>query len=149
MIQKFVKIVFILGMIVVLCGTVSGAGMGIIAETHETSGASAPACSAPCECLSITEAMHRWGDNGYDYCSKTVCGQSADAMVQYYCMHQTASSAPAATILAQATAQAAPAASAPAVPAAAAPTQKSPVTPATVLAALGISLMAAAALRRK
>lgn len=147
MIQKFVKIVLILGMVAVLCGTVSAAGMGIIAETHETSGVNAPVCSAPCECISITEAMHRWGDNGYDYCGKTVCGQSADAMVQYYCLHQIASSVPAAT-LAQATTQA-PAAAAPAAPAAAAPTQKSPVSPATVLASLGISLLAAAALRRK
>jgi len=130
-----------------LCGTVSAAGMGIIAETHETSGVNAPVCSAPCECISITEAMHRWGDNGYDYCGKTVCGQSADAMVQYYCMHQVASSAPAATLV-QATAQA-PAAAAPASPAAAVPTQKSPVSSATVLASLGISLIAATALRRK
>jgi hypothetical protein len=89
--------------------------------------------------------MQRWGADGYDYCGKTVCGQSADAMVQYYCLHQIASPAPAVT-LAQATAPQAPAA---AVPAAAAPTQKSPVSPASVLAALGISLLAATTLRRK
>jgi hypothetical protein len=141
--NRVVRIVVVLGMVAVMCSTVSAAGMGIIAETHETSGVEAPVCSAPCECISITEAMHRWGDNGYDYCSKTVCGQSADAMVQYYCMHQIASSAPAAT-LAQTPASAAPAASA-----AAAPTQKSPVSPATVLAALGISLLAASGMRRK
>jgi len=142
MIQEFVKIVLILGMVAVICGTASAAGMGIVAETHETSGVNAPVCSAPCECISLTEAMQRWGADGYDYCGKTVCGQSSDAMVQYYCLHQVGSPAPAAT-LAQATAQA------PVVPAAAAPTQKSPVSPATVLAGLGISLLAAAALRRK
>jgi len=147
MIQKFVKIVLILGMVAVLCSTVSAAGMGIVAETHETSGVNAPVCSAPCECISLTEAMQRWGADGYDYCGKTVCGQSADAMVQYYCLHQTASSAPAAT-LAQATVQV-PAAAAPAAPAAAVPTQKSPVSPAAILAALGISVLAAAMLRRK
>jgi len=142
MIQKFVKIVLILGMVAVLCSTVSAAGMGIVAETHETSGVNAPVCSAPCECISLTEAMQRWGADGYDYCGKTVCGQSSDAMVQYYCLHQTASPAPAAT-LAQATVQV------PAAPAAAVPTQKSPVSPAAILAALGISVLAAAMLRRK
>jgi|WetSurMetagenome_2_1015567.scaffolds.fasta_scaffold14423_4 hypothetical protein len=147
MIQKFVKIVLILGMVAVLCSTVSAAGMGIVAETHETSGVNAPVCSAPCECISLTEAMQRWGADGYDYCGKTVCGQSADAMVQYYCLHQIASPAPAVT-LAQATVQV-PAAAAPAAPAAAVPTQKSPVSPAAILAALGISVLAAAMLRRK
>jgi len=130
-----------------LCGTVSAAGMGIIAETHETSGVNAPVCSAPCECISITEAMHRWGDNGYDYCGKTVCGQSADAMVQYYCMHQVASSAPAATLV-QATAQA-PAAAAPASPAAAVPTQKSAGSTTIVLVAIGTVMLVASGMRRK
>jgi hypothetical protein len=142
MIQKFVRIVFILGMVAVLCGTVSAAGMGIIAETHETSGANAPVCSAPCECISITEAMHRWGDNGYDYCGKTVCGQSSDAMVQYYCLHQTASPAPAVT-----QAAVAPVATAPAAPAAA--TKKSPVGITTILAAIGAAMLAASGMRRK
>jgi hypothetical protein len=147
MIERYVRILLILGMVAVMCGTVSAAGMGIIAETHETSGVEAPVCSAPCECISLTEAMQRWGADGYDYCGKTVCGQSSDAMVQYYCLHQVGSSAPAVTLV-QATAQA-PAAAAPAAPAAAVPTQKSPVSPATVLAALGISLLAATTLRRK
>jgi hypothetical protein len=123
-------------MIAVMCGTVSAEGMGIIAETHETSGVNAPACSAPCECLSLTQAMQRWGTDGYDYCSKTVCGQSANADVQYYCLHQTGSSA------------AAPASGQ--VPGAAAGvTQKSPVNAVTVLGAIGISLLAFTAIRRK
>jgi hypothetical protein len=136
MIQKYARILLVLGMIAVVCGTVSAEGMGIIAETHETSGVNAPACSAPCECMSLTQAMQRWGTDGYDYCSKTVCGQSANADVQYYCLHQVGSSA------------AAPA-SGQAPGAAAGVTQKSPVNAATVLAAIGISLLAAAVIRRK
>jgi hypothetical protein len=134
MIQKYFRVLLILGMAAVLCGTVSAAGMGIVAETHETSGVDAPACSAPCECMSLTQAMQRWGADGYDYCSKTVCGQSADAMVQYYCLHQAGSSV---------------AAPVQAPGAAAGVTQKSPVNAATILAAIGVSLLAAAAIRRK
>ena len=134
MIQKFFRILLILGMAAVMCGTVSAEGMGIVAETHETSGVNAPVCSAPCECMSLTTAMQRWGTDGYDYCSKTVCGQSADAMVQYYCLHQSGSTV---------------AANAPVQPAAPAATQKSPVNAATILAAIGFSLLAAAAMRRK
>ena len=136
MIQKYFRVLLILGMIAVMCGTVSAEGMGIVAETHETSGVAAPACSAPCECMSLTTAMQRWGADGYDYCSKTVCGQSADAMVQYYCLHQSGSTA---------------AANAPVQPAApaAAVTPKSPVGIATVLAAMGAALLVAAAIRRK
>ena len=140
MIQKYVRIIMIFGMIVILCGAVNAAGMGIVAETHETSGAQAPVCSAPCECMSLTQAMQRWGADGYDYCSKTVCGQSADAMEQYYCLHQAGSTA--------AGAQAAPAqAPAKATPAPAA-TQKSPVNAVIIFAAIGVALVAAAALRR-
>ena len=109
---------------------------GIGAEPHVTSGVDAPVCSAPCECLSLTQAMQRWGTDGYDYCSKTVCGQSANADVQYYCLHQSGSSA-------------APPSQAQAPGAAAGVTQKSPLNAATVLAAIGISLLAAAAIRRK
>jgi len=135
MIQKYARILFILGMIAVMCGTVSAEGMGIIAEPHVTSGVDAPVCSAPCECLSLTQAMQRWGTEGYDYCSKTVCGQSANADVQYYCLHQTGSSA-------------APPVQAPgaAVPAAAG--QKSPAGIATVIAAIGAVLLAGARLHR-
>lgn len=121
----------VLGMVVLMCGVVPAAGVGIIAETHETSGVNAPACTAPCECISITDAMNRWGADGYDYCSKTVCGQSADAMTQYYCLHQAGSSV-----------------AAPAAPAAGV-TQKSPVNAATILAATGIALLAVAAMRKK
>jgi hypothetical protein len=121
--------------------------MGIIAETHETSGVSAPVCTAPCECMSLTQAMQRWGADGYDYCSKTVCGQSANADVQYYCIHQIASPA---TVATNAPAQApAPAAAAPAAPAAAGIQTKSPVGVATIIAAIGVALLAAAGMRRK
>jgi hypothetical protein len=133
MIQKYVKILLVLMVLAAMCGVVNAA-MGIVAETHETSGVSEPVCTAPCECISLTEAMHRWGTDGYDYCSKTVCGQSADAMTQYYCLHQAGSSA---------------SAPAQAPGAAAGVTQKSPVGIATVLAALGAALLAAAAVRRK
>jgi hypothetical protein len=126
--NRYVRIVVVLGMVVFMCGGVNAAGVGIIAETHETSGVSAPACTAPCECMSLTDAMNRWGVDGYDYCSKTVCGQSADAMTQYYCLHQAGSSA------------AAPAAGV---------TQKSPVNAATILAAIGVALLAVTAMRRK
>ena len=134
MIQKFARILFIIGMTAVICSTVSAVSIG--AEPHVTSGVDAPVCSAPCECLSLTQAVQRWGTEGYDYCSKTVCGQSANADVQYYCLHQAGSTA------------AAPA-SGQAPAAADGVTQKSPVNAATVLAAIGISLLAAAAVRRK
>ncbi|OPX61944.1 MULTISPECIES: hypothetical protein [unclassified Methanoregula] len=136
----YFRTVFLIGLAAVLCGTVSAAGMGIVAEPHETSGADAPTCTAPCECMSLTQAMQRWGTDGYEYCSKTVCGQSADAMVQYYCLHQKGSSA---APPAQAQAPAAGA------PAAAGATQKSPSGIITILAAIGLVLPVAAGLRRK
>jgi len=87
MIQKYVKILLILGMLAVLCGTVSAA-MGIGAENENPSaGAQYPACPAQCECISMNEAAQRWGAEGYETCSKSVCGQSANAMTQYYCIH--------------------------------------------------------------
>ena len=136
MIQKYARILFILGMTAVICSTVSAVSIG--AEPHVTSGADAPVCSAPCECLSLTQAMQRWGTEGYDYCSKTVCGQSANADVQYYCLHQAGSTA------------AAPAqAPGAAAPAAAGAGQKSPVGIATVIAAIGAVLLAGARLHRK
>jgi hypothetical protein len=134
MIQKYARILLILGMTAMMCSTVSAVSIG--AEPHVTSGVDAPACSAPCECLSLTQAMQRWGTDGYDYCSKTVCGQSANADVQYYCLHQSASSA-------------APPAQAQVPGTAAGVTQKSPVNAVTVFAAIGISLLVAAAIRRK
>lgn len=137
--MNFVRTAVVIGLVAVLCGTVSAAGMGIVAEPHETSGMDAPICTAPCECMSLTQAMQRWGTDGYDYCSKTVCGQSADAMVQYYCLHQKGSSA---APPAQAQAPAAGA------PASAGVTQKSPMGIITILAAIGLVLVVAD-LRRK
>jgi hypothetical protein len=136
MIQKYARILLILGMAAVMCSTVSAVSIG--AEPHVTSGVDAPVCSAPCECLSLTQAMQRWGTDGYDYCSKTVCGQSANADVQYYCLHQSGSSA-APPAQAQAPGAAAPAAAG----------QKSPVGITTVIAAIGAVLLAGAGLRRK
>lgn len=85
--HQYVKILLLLGLLAAMCGTVSAA-MGIIAETHDTSSGSTPVCTAPCECISEADAAARWGAEGYDRCSKTICGQSANAMVQYYCFHQ-------------------------------------------------------------
>jgi hypothetical protein len=145
MLQQYARISFIILMTAALCGNAGAVTIG--AEPHVTSGALAPACTAPCECISLTQAMQRWGADGYDYCSKTVCGQSADAMTQYYCLHQSASSAPAATTApAQVPVQST---AVPAAPPAAGVTQKSPVHAATVLAAIGAALLAAAVMRRK
>jgi hypothetical protein len=146
MIQQYVRILLLFGMAAVMCGTVSAAGMGIIAETHETSGVEAPVCTAPCECMAESAATAQWGVNGYEMCSKTICGQSADAMVQYHCIHQAGSTAPVAT---KAPVQApASGAAVPAAPAAGV-TQKSPVGIATVITAMGAALLAAAAMPRK
>jgi hypothetical protein len=148
MIQTYGKILFVLMVLAALCGTVSAEGMGIIAETHVTSGAEAPVCTPPCQCMAESSAIAQWGVNGYEMCSKTICGQSADAMVQYHCIHQSASpAAPAATSPpAQAPVQSA---AVPAAPPAAGVTQKSPVGIATVLAALGAALLAGAVVPRK
>ncbi len=91
MIQKYGKILLILLMVAAMCGTVSAA-VGIIAETQTTSAGIYPVCSSPCECISENEAAARWGTEGYDRCSKQVCGQSANAMTQYYCLHQVGGS---------------------------------------------------------
>jgi hypothetical protein len=87
MIQKYVRIMLILGMIAVMCGTASAA-MGIIAETQTQGVGSPQVCTAPCECISKNEAAQRWGVEGYEMCGKSICGQSANAMTQYYCLHQ-------------------------------------------------------------
>jgi hypothetical protein len=145
MIQKYARILLILGMIAVICGTVSAEGMGIIAETHETSGANAPVCTAPCQCMAETAAIAQWGVNGYEMCSKTICGQSTDASVQYHCIHQVA--APVATSApAQVPVQSAAVTAA--LPAAGV-TQKSPVGIASVIAAIGVVLLITAGMRRK
>jgi hypothetical protein len=92
--------------------------------------------------MSLTQAMQRWGTDGYDYCSKTVCGQSADAMVQYYCLHQKGASASSpATVPARQAAAAAPAS--------AGTGQKSPVGIVTCIVAIGIVLLAVAGKRSK
>jgi len=102
MVHQYVKILLLLGMLAAVCGTASAA-MGIVAETHDTSSGSTPVCTAPCECISEADAATRWGAEGYDRCSKTICGQSANAMVQYYCFHQiggTSSATPAGNTIA-------------------------------------------------
>ena len=87
MIQQYVRILLILGMIAVMCGTASAATS--IGATNENPGLGSPnVCTAPCECISMNEAAQRWGAEGYETCSKSICGQSADAMTQYYCIHQ-------------------------------------------------------------
>lgn len=138
--NQYFRFVVFIGMITAVCGMAGAAGMGIVAEPHETSGADAPVCNAPCECMSLTQAMERWGTDGYDYCTKTVCGQSADAMVQYYCLHQKGASA-AQTVQAQV-----PAAGA---PVAASGTQKSSVGLFTIVTSTGLLLLSAGHLRRK
>lgn len=185
MVQQYVRIVVIIGMLAVMCGTVSAA-MGIGAENpNPSAGASYPVCTAPCECISMNEAAQRWGAEGYETCSKSVCGQSANAMTQYYCLHQiggssgsssstkgsslliggtTTAPAAAATIAQTAAVQqtvTVPAQTqvqtlAPANPAPATTYQtpypiqtKSPVGIATILAAIGVVLLAAAGLRKK
>lgn len=87
MTEKYVRIIIILCMVAVMCGTGSAA-VGIIAETQTISAGQPPACTAPCECLSENEAALRWGVEGYERCSKSICGQSANANIPYYCMHQ-------------------------------------------------------------
>ena len=144
--NRYVRIVVVLGMVAFMCGIVTAAGVGIIAETHVTSGASAPTCTAPCQCMAESTAIAQWGVNGYEMCSKTICGQSADAMVQYYCIRQAASPASVAT-----NAPAQPpvsSAATPAAPAAAGVTQ-SPVGIATIIAAISVALLASAGMRRK
>jgi hypothetical protein len=101
MMQKTVKILLILGMLAAVCGTVS-AGVGIIAETQTLEVGAPPVCTAPCECISESEAAQRWGAEGYDRCSKTICGQSANANVPYYCFHQVGGSTSASLMSCQA-----------------------------------------------
>ena len=87
MLQHDIRILLILGMLAAMCGTAS-AGVGIIAETQTIEVGVPPVCTAPCECISENEAAQRWGVEGYERCSKTICGQSANADIPYYCMHQ-------------------------------------------------------------
>jgi hypothetical protein len=87
MIKKCVRGLLILGMVAVICG-IAGAAVGIIAETQTISVGEPQVCTAPCECISMNEAAQRWGAEGYETCSKSICGQSGNAMTQYYCIHQ-------------------------------------------------------------
>ena len=169
--NRYVGIVVVLGMTVVLCGTVS-AGTGIVAETQKMSVGAYPVCTAPCECITEHTAAERWGAEGYEMCSKTICGESVDAMVQYYCLHQKKSTtiptttAPALSTTAMAavsqrtvqvpaktqdSSATEPANPSPSFtsPAAGAATQKSPVGIATILAAIGAVMLVAAGMRRK
>ena len=145
--NRYVGIILILGMVAILCGTVCANGVGIIAETQVTSGASAPACTAPCQCMAESTAIAQWGVNGYEMCSKTVCGQSADAMVQYHCIHPVVSKVSAATTAP--TQVPVSSAAITTAPAAAGTTQNSPVGIVTILVAIGAALLAAAGMRRK
>ncbi|OPX61943.1 MULTISPECIES: hypothetical protein [unclassified Methanoregula] len=100
--NQYVRIVLFIGMIAVMCG-IAGAATSIGAENeHPSAGGQYYTCSAPCECISENEAAARWGPEGYDRCNKNVCGQSANAMIQYYCLHPIGGSASAATTTCQA-----------------------------------------------
>jgi hypothetical protein len=146
--NQYIRIVVVLGMAAVMCWAVHAAGVGVIAETHVTSGAEAPACPPTYQCMAESDAIKAWGLDGYEKEeTKTICGQSADAMVQYYCIRQI--SAPAATSAPAVVVTTAAGTAAPAAPAAAGVTQKSPVGTVSILAGIGIALLAAAAMRRK
>jgi hypothetical protein len=147
MVNRYIRILVMVGMVAVICGTAGAAGVGVIAETHVTSGAEYPACTAPCECMAESTAIAQWGVTGYEMCSKSICGQSADAMVQYHCIHQAGSTA---AVTTTAPVQVPVASTAiPASPPAAATTQKSPAGIATSLAAIGAALLAGAPVIRK
>lgn len=101
MIRHDFTILLILGMIAIMGGTVSAATS--IGATNENPGLGIPnACTAPCECISMNEAAQRWGAEGYETCSKSICGQSADANIQYYCIHPIGGSGSPAEITCQA-----------------------------------------------
>lgn len=87
MLQQYIRLLLILGMLAAVCGT-ANAAVGIIAETQTQEVGAPPVCTAPCECISENEAAQRWGAEGYDRCSKTICGQSANGNIPYYCLHQ-------------------------------------------------------------
>ena len=95
MLQHDIRILLILGMLAAMCGPASAA-VGITAETQTIEVGVPPVCTAPCECISENEAAQRWGVEGYERCSKTICGETADGNIQYYCIHQkgTAVAAP-------------------------------------------------------
>jgi hypothetical protein len=153
--DRYVRIVLILGMVSCICSIAGAGAVGIIAETRITSGSALPVCTAPCDCISESYAAMTWGAEGYEKCSKTICGQTADGNVQFYCIHPVATSA-APTATATTTPTAVPQETVPTVsvtpaasPAAAATTQKAPAGIATVVAAIGTAALAAAGMRRR
>lgn len=176
MVKRFIRILVVLGMVAVMCGTV-GAAVKLGVETQARSVGEYPVCTAPCECITESTAAMRWGAQGYEKCSKTICGQDAGGDIQYYCIHQAGSAVsvsksipagtpvtataalvttPATETMAQETTVNAPvtAAAIPATPsstwpAADAVPKKTPVSVVTVLAALGATLIAGAGLKRE
>lgn len=94
--NQYVRIMLIFGMMVVMCGMVSAAASIGAENEHPSAGGQYYSCTAPCECISENEAAARWGTEGYERCNKNVCGQSANAMIQYYCLHQIGGSTSAA-----------------------------------------------------
>jgi hypothetical protein len=165
--NRYIRIMVILGMVAVMCGTVSAA-TGIVAQTQAMSVGAYPACTEPCECITENTAAIRWGAEGYEKCSKSICGQNANGNIQYYCIHKIGSTVSASTAVSTITgATTVPAAvsqetvNAPVTsaaimatpsstrPATVAVTLKTPVGIATILGAIGAALLAAAGTRRR
>lgn len=168
------RIVLILGMAAVLCGT-ANAVVGVGAQTQAMSAGDYPVCTEPCECITESTAAMRWGAQGYEKCSKTISGQDAGGDVQYYCIHRvggmaaaaetgTPGTAAAATTVPvvstaamvqettgplQGTSHAVTALPSSAWPAADAIPQKTPVGIVTLLAAIGAALLAARCMQRR
>jgi hypothetical protein len=173
--NRYIRIIIILGMVAVVCGTVNAVAVGVVANTQAMSAGGYPVCTAPCECISESTAAIRWGAAGYERCDKTICGQDARGDVQYYCIHKIGSTVSAATAVSTVTVSAAttavtttapvtasqetvnapvtsaavPATPSPALLETGAVTRKSPVGIATILAAIGAALLAASGMRRK
>ncbi|MGB9175128.1 MAG: hypothetical protein WCB46_00130 [Methanoregula sp.] len=170
--NRYIRIMVILGMVAVMCGAVSAA-TGIVAQTQAMSVGAYPACTEPCECITENNAAIRWGAEGYEKCSKSICGQDANGNIQYYCIHKIGSTVSASTavstVTGATTAVATPVpeavsqetVNAPVTSAAitatpsstrqatVAITLKTPVEIATILGAIGAALLAAAGTRRK
>lgn len=91
--ERYIVICVILGMAAVMCGTVD-AGVKLRVETQAVSVGEYPVCTTPCECITESTAAMRWGAQGYEKCSKTICGQDAGGDIQYYCIHQAVNTVP-------------------------------------------------------
>ncbi len=147
-----IRIVLILGMVAGICGIAGAGAVGIIAETRVTAEAELPVCTAPCECISESTAAMTWGAEGYEKCSKTICGQTADGDVQFYCIHPVgatavpSAAAPQETVVSTAAVTATPPAVA---PSATGTMQKTPAGVFTVIAAIGAAALAAAGMKRR